>query len=117
MDTRSVWTQRDGLFAADWPVLLEGDRHRALIVCHRCSIGVVEIQRSAPEVLPQLRSPAPQFHGRLVVLRYAPGGISRIHGYPQGLNQADFVLWLQRIESGRRQQFQGGVERATVRRS
>ena len=84
--------------AADGPILLEGDRHRALAVGHRPAVEMEQAERAAP-LLAELRPATPEVDRGLVEVRDPPVRIGRVDRDPERLQEGPIGL----LVSGKRQ--------------
>ncbi len=80
MDARAVRPFRDRLDAADRPVFLQGDRHRAFVMPHRRPVRPVQTPADAPMIAAQFRSAPGELDRGLVVKRQAAPCIGRVYG-------------------------------------
>src|SRR6185312_14249517 len=95
---RAVRPLASRFHAAHRSLLLEADRHRALVVAQRRAVGPIELPRAAPLAGAQHRAVAPQFRGGFVVVGDAPGGVGGVDGGGQGIEQpVEALLALARI--------------------
>ncbi len=94
MHTRPVGPLSDRSDTPDRPIFLERDRHWALVVRQRRAVRPKETPADAPTVAAQFRPTTRKLDGRLVEERNPPGGIGRIDGGGQCIEQFSEVAAL-----------------------
>ena len=99
------------LHAGDGPVLLDGHRHRALIVRHRRAVEPIQPPGAAPPAVAQGRPVAPQLDRRRVVVGDAALGVRHIDGGGQGFDHLMEIGM-----EGRRNGARGGRDDGRVER-
>ena len=100
--TRAIRPFGDRLHAAHNAVFFQRDGHGAFVVRQWRSVRPVEFPRSAPFAGAERRPMAPQSGGCVVVVGDAAGGIGRVDGGGQGIEQpaeAAFALTQRRLRS------------------
>ena len=83
----AVGPDRDRLAAANGSGLVEGDRHRALVVTHRRIVGPEQSERSAPQ-LAERGLATPEFRGSDVEEGDPPVGVGRVDRHAEGIEEA-----------------------------
>ncbi len=86
-NARAIRPLRDGLHAADRPLLLQRQCHRALVMRQRRAVGPIELPGPTEFALADIRAHPPKLHGCLIVGSNPSGGVRRVYRSRQGLQK------------------------------